>query len=90
MVPACTETKGAAYIGCQALMPGRVIAASVRENQATLLKWLPGRPNLSMVFDRLETFAADVGRSEIEGAVGASWTSLAVKENPKADKDSTV
>ena len=75
--------KGAAYIGCQALVLGRVVAASARENLPALLKCLPERPMASALLDELKILATEVERSKIEDAVGASWAALAAEEDPQ-------
>ena len=79
-----TAIKGAAYIGCQALILGRVVAASASENLPSLLERLPERiPMASALLDELKTLAAEVERSKIEDAVGASWAALAAEEDPQ-------
>ena len=46
--------KGAAYIGCHALVLGRVVAASARGNLPSLLERLPERPMASAFLARAE------------------------------------
>ena len=45
---------GAAYIGCHALVLGRVVAASARGNLPSLLERLPERPMASALFGELK------------------------------------
>ena len=74
--------KGAAYIGCQALVLGRVVAASARGNLSSLLERLPERPTTSALIDELKTMSAEVGKSKLDDVVGASWAALAAGEDP--------
>ena len=64
--------KGAAYIGCHALVLGRVAAASAREDLPSLLERLPERPMASALLEELRTVAKEVKASQVENAVGAS------------------
>ena len=77
--------KGVAYICCQALALGRVVAASAGENLPSLLEHRPERPMASALLDELKTLVAEVERSKIEDAVGASWAALAAEEDPKRE-----
>ena len=76
--------KGAAYIACQALVLGHVVAASTWENLPSLLERLPDRPMASAFIDELKTFATDVGRCDMEDVGDTSWTALTAGENPHA------
>ena len=64
--------KGAAYIGCNALVLGGVVAASARGNLPCLLERLPGRSMASALIHGLKTLATKAKRSEMEDAVGSS------------------
>ena len=76
--------KGAAYIGCQALVLGRVVAASARGNLPSLLERLPGQPMASALLEELKIVATDAkDRGQIEDAVGSSWAALAAEEDPQ-------
>ena len=75
--------KGAAYISCQALVLGHVVAASARGNLLPLLERLPERPMASALIEELKTVATEAKRSQIEDAVGTSWAALAAEEDPQ-------
>ena len=75
-----SSIKGAAYIGCHALVLGRVVIASARGNLPPLLELLPERPMASAVIEDLKTVATEAKISQIEDAVGASWAALAAEE----------
>ena len=74
---------GAAYIGCHALVLGRVVAASARGDLPFLLERLPERPMASALIEELKTVATKAKRSQIEDAVGSSWAALAVEKDPQ-------
>ena len=57
--------KGAAYIGCHALVLGRVVAASARGNLMSLLERLPERPMASALIEELKTMATKAKISQI-------------------------
>ena len=78
-----SSIKGTAYIGCHALVLGRVIAASARENLPSLLERLPELPMTSALIKELKTVATEAKRSQIVDAVGSSWAALAVEEDPQ-------
>ena len=78
-----SSIKGAAYIGCHALILGRVVAASARGNLPSLLERLPGRPMASGLIEELKIVATEAKSSQIEDAVGSSWAALAAEENPQ-------
>ena len=77
-----SSIKGAAYVGCHALVLGRVVAASARRNLPSLLERLPQRPIASTLTKELKIVATEAKRSEIEDAVGSSWAALAAEEDP--------
>ena len=54
-----SSIKGAAYIGCYALVLGRVVAASARGNLPFLLKRLPEQPMASALFEELKIVATE-------------------------------
>ena len=58
--------KGAAYIDCQALVLGHVIAASARENLPSLLERLPERPMASALIDELKTLATEAEKRDMK------------------------
>ena len=74
---------GAAYIGCHALVLGRVVAASARGNLPSLLERLPERPLASALIEELKIVATEARKTQIEDAVGSSWAALAAKEDPQ-------
>ena len=76
-----SSIQGAAYIGCHALVLGRVVAASTRGNLPSLLERLPERPMASALIEKLEIVATEAKRSQIEDAVGSSWAALAAEED---------
>ena len=76
-----SSIKGAAYIGCPALVLGRVVAASARGNLPSLLERLPERPMASALFEELKIVATEAKRSQTEDAVGSSWAALAAEED---------
>ena len=76
-----SSIKGAAYIGCHALILGRVVAASARGNLPSLLERLPERPMASVLIEELKIVATEAKRSQIEDAVGSSWAALAAEED---------
>ena len=78
-----SSIKGAAYIGCHALVLGRVVAASARGNLPSLLERLPERPMASALLEELKIVATEAKRSQIEDAVGSSWAALAAEEDPQ-------
>ena len=78
-----SSIKGAAYIGCHALVLGRVVAASARGNLPSLLERLPERPMASALIEELKTVATEAKKNQIEDAVGSSWAALAAEENPQ-------
>ena len=65
--------KGAAYIGCQALVLGHVVVASAQENLPSLLGRLPDRLMASALIDELKSLAAEAKRCDMEEVVG-TWT----------------
>ena len=75
-----SSIKGAEYIGCHALVLGRVVAASARGNLPALLERLPERPMASTLLEELKIVATEAKRSQIEDAVGSSWAALAAEE----------
>ena len=75
--------KGAAYIGCHALVLGRVVVASARGNLPSHLERLPERPMASALLEELKIVATEAKRSQIEDAVGSSWAALAAEEDPQ-------
>ena len=78
-----SSIKGAAYIGCHALVLGRVVAASARGNLPSLLERLPERPMASALIEELKTAATEAKKNQIEDAVGSSWAALAAEEDPQ-------
>ena len=78
-----SSIKGTAYIGCHALVLGRVVAASARGNLPSLLERLPERPMASALIEELKIVATEAERSQIEDAVGSSWAALAAEEDPQ-------
>ena len=78
-----SSIKGAANIGCHALVLGRVVAASARGNLPSLLERLPKRPMASALLEELKIVATKAKRSQIEDAVGSSWAALAAEEDPQ-------
>ena len=64
--------KGAAYIGCHALVLRRVVAVSSRGNLPSLLERLPERPMASALIEELKLVATEARRTQIEDAVGSS------------------
>ena len=78
-----THIKGVTYIGCHALVLGRVAAASARGGLPFLLGRLPARPMASALIEELKTVATEVKRSQIEDAVGSSWAALAAEKDPQ-------
>ena len=77
-----SSIKGAAYIGCHALVLERVVAASTRGNLPSFLERLPERPMASALIEELKIVATEAKRSQIEDAVGSSWAALAAEEDP--------
>ena len=76
-----SSIKGAAYIGCHALVMGRVVAASARGNLPSLLERLPERPMALALLEEVKIVATEAKRSQIEDAVGSSWAALAAEED---------
>ena len=58
-----SSIKGAAYIGCRALVLGRVVAASALGNLPSLLERLPEQPMASALIEELKTVATEAKRS---------------------------
>ena len=63
--------KGAAYIGCHALVLGRVVAAFARGNLSFLLERLPARSMASALTKEMETVATEAERSQIDNTAGS-------------------
>ena len=78
-----SSIKGAAFIGCHALVLGRVITASARGNLPSLLERLPERPMASALLEELKIVATEAKRGQIEDAVSISWAALAAEEDPQ-------
>ena len=78
-----SSIKGEAYIGCHALVLGRVVAASARVNLPYSLERLPERPMASALIEELKIVATEAKRSQREDAVGSSWAALAAEEDPQ-------
>ena len=78
-----SSIKGAAYIGCHALVLGRVVAASAWGNLPSLLERLPERHMASALLEELKIVATEAKRSQIEETVGSSWAALAAEEDPQ-------
>ena len=85
-----SSVNGTAYIGCHALVMGRVVAASARVNLPSLLERLSERPMASALIKELKNVATEAKRSQIEDAVGSSWAALAVKEYPQGRGTGTL
>ena len=85
-----SSIKGAAYIGCHALVLGRVVAASARWNLPSLLERLPERPMASALIEELKIVATEAMKSQIEDAVGSSWAALAAEEDPQGREIGTL
>lgn len=65
------------------LGPGRVAAASARENLLNLFGRLPEHRTASAILDEPKALAAEVESSKKEDAVGASWAAPAAGEDPR-------
>ena len=78
-----SSIKGAAYIGCHALVLGCVVAASARGNLPSFLERLPERPMASALIEELKIAATKAKRSQIKDAVSSSWAALAAEEDPQ-------
>ena len=57
-----SSMKGAAYIGCHALVLGRFVAAFARGNLSFLLERLPERSMASALIEELKTVATEAER----------------------------
>ena len=64
-----SSIKSAAYISCNALVLGRVVAASARGNLPLLLERVPERPMASALIEELKTVATEAKESRIEDVV---------------------
>ena len=82
--------KGAAYIGCHALVLGRVVAAFARGNLSFIRERLPERPMASALIEELKTVATEAERSQIENVSGSLRTALAVEEGPQGRGTGTL
>ena len=78
-----SSIKGAAHIGCHALVLGRVVAASARGYLPSLLERLPERPMASVLIEELKVVVTEAKRTQIEDVVGSSWAALAAEEDPQ-------
>ena len=67
-----SSIKGAAYIGCRALVLGRAVASSARGNLPSLLERLPERHMASVLLEELKTVATEVKRSQTGDSMGSS------------------
>ena len=85
-----SSIKGAAYIGCHALVLGRVVTASARGNLRSLLERLPERPMASALIEELNIVATEAKRSQIEDAVGSPWVALAAQEDLQGRERGTL
>ena len=81
-----SSIKGAAYIGCHALVLRRVVAPSAPGNLPSLLERLPARPMASALLEALKIVATEAKRTQIEDAVGSSWAALARKRTLKGER----
>ena len=84
-----SSIKTAAYIGCHALVLGRVVAASARGNLPSLLERLPERPMASALLEELKIVATEAKKRQIEDAVGSSWAALTAEEDPQGRRIGT-
>ena len=75
--------KGTAYIGCHALVLGRVVVASAQGNLPSLLERLLKQPMASALIEELKTVATEAKKSQIEDAVGSLWAALAAEGDPQ-------
>ena len=66
-----------------ALVLGRIVAASARGNLPSLLERLLERPMASALIEELNIVATEAKRTQIEDAVGSSWAALAAEEDPQ-------
>ena len=82
-----SSIKGATYIGCHALVLGRVVAASARGNLPSLLERPPERPMASELLEELKIVATEAKRSQIEDAVGTSWGCPSGGRGPSRERD---
>ena len=78
-----SSIKGAAYVGCHALVLGHAVASSARGNLPSFLERLPERPMASALIEQLKIVATEAKRSQIQDAVGNSWAALAAEEGPQ-------
>ena len=78
-----SSIKGAVYIGCHALVLGRVVAAFARGKIPSLLERPPERPMASALIEELKAVATKAKRSQIEEAEVSSWATLAAEEDPQ-------
>ena len=85
-----SSIKGAAYIGCHALVLGRVVAASAQGNLPSLLERLPERPMAPALIEELKTVATEAKISQIEDTVRSSWAALAAEEDPQGRRIGTL
>ena len=85
-----SSIKGAAYIGCHALVLGRVVATSARGNLPSLLERLSERPMASALIEELKIVATEAKRIQIDDAVGSSWAALAAEEDPQGRRRGTL
>ena len=82
--------KGAAYIGCHALVLGRVVAAFARGNLSFIRERLSERPMASALIEELKIVATEAERSQIENLSGSLWTTLAMEEGPRGRGTGTL
>ena len=75
--------KGAAYIGCHAVILGRVVVAFTWGNLSPFFERCPERPLASEFLEDLKTGATKVKRSQIEDEVGSSWAALPAEDDPQ-------
>ena len=66
-----SSMKGAAYIGCHALVLERVVAAFARGYLSFLPERLPERSMASALIEELKTVATEAERSQIENTAGS-------------------
>ena len=79
-----SSIKGAAYIGCHALVLGLVVAASARRNLPSLLERLPERPMASARIEELRIVATEAKRSQTEDVESScSLAAHAAEEDPQ-------
>ena len=81
-LPSAAEVSGPAFIGCQALVLARAMAANNRRGLDSALKDLASTPHATELCKELRKLTTFASGQEIAEMVGTSWAALALNKDP--------